>query len=197
MPRLVLASSLMGKTYTNTTYSNVYDFDQHTLAYKYNRDDYPHLTDEQFKGLPGRRINNNWFPTYMNDFCRLIDTTSHDVVLGWLQHHVVDELIVRGYRPELVLFDPAVDPSVMFERARGRGNNYTSETQVSNLFHKLYTQFNTPHYRTNCDLWVAHESIYLNEYLASTGTTLYLKDHTPDTTIKDVTPALEHLTSTT
>ena len=103
MLRIVLASSLMGKTYTNTTYSNVYDFDQHTLSYKYNREDCPHLTDEQFKGLPGRRINHNWFPTYMNDFCRLIDTTSHDVVLGWLQHHVVDELIVRGYRPELVL----------------------------------------------------------------------------------------------
>lgn len=133
----------------------------------------------------------------MNDFCHLIDTTTHDVVFGWLQNKVVDELIARGYYPELVLFDPAVDPSVMFERARGRGNNYTSETQVSDLLHKLYTQFNTPYYRRNCDLWVAHEPIYLNEYLASTGTTLYTNDHTPDTNIRDVTPALEHLTSTT
>lgn len=133
----------------------------------------------------------------MDAFCHLIDTTSHDVVLGWLQHHVVDELIVRGYHPELVLFDPAVDPTIMFERASRRGNNYTSETLVSDLLRKLYTHFNTPHYRTNCDLWVAHEPIYLNEYLASTGTTLYTNNHTPDTTIRDVTPVLEHLTSTT
>lgn len=195
MLRLVLASSLMGKTYTNTTYTNVYDFDQHTLSYKYNREDYPHLTDEQFKGLPGRRINHNWFPTYMNAFCHLIDATSHDVVFGWLQNNVVDELIARGYYPELVLFDPAVDSTVMFERARGRGNHHTNKKRVSDLLRKLYTQFNTPHYRETCDLWVAHEPIYLNEYLASTGTTLYLNDHTPDTTIRDVTPVLEHLTT--
>ena len=35
MSRLVLASSFMGKTYTNNNYENVYDFDQHTLSYKY------------------------------------------------------------------------------------------------------------------------------------------------------------------
>lgn len=40
MSRLVLASSFMGKTYTNNTYSNVYDFDQHILTYKYNREEY-------------------------------------------------------------------------------------------------------------------------------------------------------------
>lgn len=97
MVRIVLASSLMGKTYTNGMYSNVYDFDQHTLAHKYNREDYPHLTDEQFKGLPGRIIKNNWLPGYLDTFTQLIDTTSCDVVLGWLQKDVVDGLLARGW----------------------------------------------------------------------------------------------------
>ena len=68
MSRLVLASSFMGKTYTNNNYENVYDFDQHTLSYKYYREEYPHLTDEQFKGLPGRKIREGWFEKYIGRF---------------------------------------------------------------------------------------------------------------------------------
>ena len=73
MTRIVLASSLMGKTYTDKTYKNVYDFDKHTLAAKYNREDYPHLTDEEFKGMPGRKTKKNWLHQYMEDFKSTIE----------------------------------------------------------------------------------------------------------------------------
>ena len=47
MSRLVLASSFMGKTYANNTYSNVYDFDQYTLRtqYKTNNGDLISVSD--------------------------------------------------------------------------------------------------------------------------------------------------------
>lgn len=73
MARIVLASSLMGKTYADKTYKNVYDFDKHTLTAKYNREDYPHLTDEEFKGMPGRKTKKNWLHQYMEDFKSTIE----------------------------------------------------------------------------------------------------------------------------
>ena len=176
MTRIVLASSLMGKTYTDKTYKNVYDFDKHTLAAKYNREDYPHLTDEEFKGMPGRKTKKNWFYQYMEDFGNTIEMGGHDVVLGWLQKDVVREVLSMGYEPEIVMFDKYVDPRVLFERARERGNRYSSVESVEQLIQNIYNTFYTEYYTEYFNVWIAHKPIYLSDFLVSTGSRLYRYD---------------------
>ena len=193
MSRLVLASSFMGKTYDNNTYSNVYDFDQYTLRYKYNREDYPHLTDEQFKGLPGRKVKDDWFAKYMDDFCAEIDAGYYDVMVGWLQHNVVDNLIDSGYTPELVLFSNEIDPYRVLERGLRRGNEYTSVEPVAGLLRKIYNTFTAPEYVEYCKVWVAHDLIYLDEFLVSTGTALHFRDDAHGGMIRDVSAVIEQL----
>jgi len=195
MSRLVLASSFMGKTYTNNNYENVYDFDQHTLSYKYYREEYPNLTDEQFKGLPGRKIREGWFEKYMDDFCDVIDADYYDVVIGWLCKDVADELLCRGYLPELVVFDNEIDPYVFLERGLRRGNEYTSVDPVEDLIQKNYMRFVNDYYAGMCKVWVAHEPVYLTEFLVSTGSVLY-KGGQADYDVHDVTGYLELLQPT-
>ena len=193
MSRLVLASSFMGKTYANKTYSNVYDFDQHTLSYKYNREDYPDLTDEQFKGMLGRKVKDGWFERYMDDFCDVIDADYYDVMIGWLQHKVVDDLIDSGYTPELVLFSNEIDPYRVLERGLKRGNEYTSVDPVADLLRKIYNTFTVPEYVDYCKVWVAHDLIYLDEFLVSTGTALHFRDDARGGMIRDVSAVIEQL----
>lgn len=193
MSRLVLASSFMGKTYANKTYSNVYDFDQHTLSYKYNREDYPDLTDEQFKGMLGRKVKDGWFERYMDDFCDVIDADYYDVMIGWLQHKVVDDLIDSGYTPELVLFSNEIDPYRVLERGLKRGNEYTSVDPVADLLQKIYNTFTAPEYVEYCKIWVAHDLIYLDESLVSTGTALHFRDDVTGGMIRDVSAVIEQL----
>lgn len=176
MARIVLASSLMGKTYADKTYKNVYDFDKHTLTAKYNREDYPHLTDEEFKGMPGRKTKKNWLHQYMEDFKSTIEMGGYDVVLGWLQKDVVREVLSMGYKPEIVMFDKNIDPRVLFERARERGNRYSSVESVEQLIQNIYSTFSTDYYAEYFDVWIAHKPIYLSDFLVSTGSRLYRYD---------------------
>lgn len=85
MTRIILTVGCVGKTYLDTHYSNVYDFDRHTLDYKYDKTGFEHLSNEEFKSLPDRKINDGWFDRYMTDWCQVIDSNQYDVVTGWLQ----------------------------------------------------------------------------------------------------------------
>ena len=76
--RLVLTVGCVGKTYLDNTYSNVYDFDRHTLDYKYDKKGFEHLSNEEFKSLPNRKIKDGWFDRYMKDWCDLIDSGKYD-----------------------------------------------------------------------------------------------------------------------
>ena len=96
----------------------------------------------------------------------------YDVVLGWLQKDVVREVLSMGYEPEIVMFDKYVDPRVLFERARERGNRYSSVESVEQLIQNIYNTFSTEYYTEYFDVWVAHKPIYLNEFLMSTGSRL-------------------------
>ena len=49
MTRIILTVGCVGKTYLDKTYSNVYDFDKHTLEYKYDKTGFEHLSNEEFK----------------------------------------------------------------------------------------------------------------------------------------------------
>ena len=69
MTRVILTVGCVGKSYCDVTYRNVYDFDKHTLDYKYDRTGFENLSEEAFKGLPNRKINDGWFDRYMLDWC--------------------------------------------------------------------------------------------------------------------------------
>lgn len=73
MARIVLTTGCVGKTYADNHFRNVYDFDKYTLDYKYDRTGHEHLSDEQFKSIPGRTIKPGWLTVYMQDWCALID----------------------------------------------------------------------------------------------------------------------------
>lgn len=47
--KIILTGPCVGKSYADSHYSNVYDFDKHTLDYKWHRTGFEHLSDEEFK----------------------------------------------------------------------------------------------------------------------------------------------------
>lgn len=132
MTRIILTVGCVGKTYLDNNYVNVYDFDKHTLDYKYDKTGYEHLTNEEFKSLPGRTIKDGWFERYMKDWCKVIDSGKYDVVTGWLQDDCVDYLVAKGYKLEVVLVDVGDNEEVYKERSVSRGNNlrYWENTAV-------------------------------------------------------------------
>ena len=98
------------------------------------------------------------------------------MVLGWLQKDVVREVLSMGYEPEIVMFDKNIDPRVLFERARERGNRYSSVESVEQLIQNIYSTFSTEYYAEYFDVWIAHKPIYLSDFLVSTGSRLYRYD---------------------
>ena len=98
MTRIILTVGCVGKTYLDRNYTNIYDFDKHTLDYKYDKTGFEHLSNEEFKGLPNRKINDGWFERYMTDWCEVIDSNQYDVVTGWLQEDCLNYLVDKGYQ---------------------------------------------------------------------------------------------------
>lgn len=56
MTRIILTVSCVGKTTLTPKHPNLYDFDQHTMDYKWSREGFEHIPDEYFKGMPGRTM---------------------------------------------------------------------------------------------------------------------------------------------
>ena len=119
--KIILTVGCVGKTYLDKTYTNVYDFDKHTLEYKYDKTGFEHLSDEEFKGLPNRKINDGWFERYMTDWCKVIDSNQYDVVTGWLQKDCLNYLVHKGYPVEVVIVNVETNESIYKERSLNRG----------------------------------------------------------------------------
>lgn len=151
MVRIVLTIGCVGKTYADARFCNVYDFDKHTLDYKYDRTGHEYLSDEQFKSIPGRTIKPGWFTLYMQDWCALIDRDEYDVVLGWLNQDCVDYLLERGYELELLLVDPA---------------------EGLDVYRELYRVFMREPYVSQAKVVTLRGGEYLADFLVRTGTRL-------------------------
>lgn len=160
MSRIILTVSGVGKTYTDVHFKNVYDFDKHTLDYKYYRDGFEHLNDEQFKGQPNRKIREGWFDKYMTDWCRVIDSGQYEIVLGWLNMDCVLYLLDKGYHIEVVLIDPDSDMNYYSDRLKNRGN---SENSVRNVINS---------YEHNCDRYLPMMDKFTSLYKISNKTSL-------------------------
>ena len=164
--RIVLTVGCVGKTYLDKTYTNVYDFDKHTLDYKYDKTGFEHLSNEEFKSLPNRKINKGWFDRYMKDWCDLIDSGKYDVVTGWMQQDCLNYLVNKGYPVEVVVVDVGDYESIYKERSQNRGNNEQYWHNLRGYYDKTLALYKD---RTDIKVTIFDKPYYLSEYLAFSG----------------------------
>lgn len=147
----------------------MYDFDKHTLDYKYEKTGYENLTNEEFKSLPGRVIKDGWFEHYMEDWCKVIDSGEYDVVTGWLQDDCVDYLLAKGYELEVLLVDVGDNEKVYKERSIARGNSQRYWDNLRGYYDVTLSNYLT---RTDVKCVVFDQPYYLSDYLLFTGVML-------------------------
>lgn len=169
MTKIILTVGCIGKTYLDKTYVNVYDFDKHTLDYKYDKTGFEHLSNEEFKGLPNRKINDGWFERYMTDWCNVIDSGQYEVVTGWMQEDCLNYLVDKGYPVEVVIVNVGANESIYKERSQKRGN---TERYWQNL--RAYYDKTLELYKDRKDIKVTifDQPYYLSEYLTFSGVIL-------------------------
>ena len=188
MTRVILTVGCVGKTYLDSKYSNVYDFDKHTLDYKYDRTGSEHLSNEEFKGLPDRKINDGWFERYMKDWCDLIDSEEYDVVTGWLQQDCLNYLVDKGYSVEVVVVNVGNYESVYKERSQSRGNNEQYWHNLRSYYDKTLELYKD---RTEVEVTIFDKPYYLSEYLAFSGVILKQSNRSVDTYVHKVVEKVE------
>ena len=183
MTRIILAVGCVGKTYLDTHYSNVYDFDKHTLEYKYDKTGFEHLSNEEFKSLPNRTINDDWFERYMTDWCKVIDSGQYDVVTGWLQQDCLNYLVDKGYHIEVLVVNVGDHESVYKTRSQLRGNNAQYWTNLREYYDKTLELYKG---RKDLKVTIFDRPYYLSEYLTFSGIVLRQTDRIGDTYIHKV-----------
>lgn len=193
MTRIILTVGCVGKTYLDKNYSNMYDFDKHTLDYKYDKTGFEHLSDEEFKGLPNRKINDGWLDRYMKDWCDLIDSEQYEVVTGWLQQDCLDYLVDKGYSVEVVVVDAKNHESVYKERSQRRGNNEQYWNNLRSFYDKTLELYKD---RTDIKVTIFDKPYYLSEYLTFTGTILKKSNLIGDTYVHKIVEKVETIFNT-
>lgn len=181
--RIILTVGCVGKTHLDKNYSNVYDFDKHTLEYKYDKTGFEHLSNEEFKSLPNRKINDGWFERYMTDWCKVIDSGQYDVVTGWLQQDSLNYLINKGYPVEVVVVDVGGNESVYKERSQLRGNNAQYWTNLKGFYDKTLELYKD---RNDIKVAIFDQPYYLSDYLVFLGVILRQTNRFGDTYVHKV-----------
>ena len=181
--RIILTVGCVGKTHLDKTYSNVYDFDKHTLDYKYDKTGFEHLSNEEFKSLPNRKINEGWFDRYMIDWCDLIDSGKYDVITGWMQQDCLNYLVNKGYPVEVVVVDVGDYEPIYKERSQNRGNNEQYWHNLRGYYDKTLALYKD---RTDIKVTIFDKPYYLSEYLAFSGTVLKQNDQLGDTYVHKI-----------
>jgi len=181
--RIILTVGCVGKTYTDKHYINVYDFDKHTLEYKYDKTGFEHISNEEFKSLPNRKIIEGWFDRYMKDWCDLIDSGKYDVVTGWMQQDCLNYLVNKGYPVEVVVVDVGDYESIYRERSQNRGNNEQYWTNLRGYYDKTLELYKD---RTDIKVTIFDKPYYLSEYLAFSGVLLEKAPKLGDTYVHKV-----------
>lgn len=167
--KIILTVGCVGKTYIDSNYINVYDFDKHTLDYKYDKTGFEHLSNEEFKSIPGRKIKENWFNLYMEDWCKIIDSNKYEVVTGWLQDDCIEYLLKKGYELELILVDVKDYENIYKERCVRRGNNKNYWNNLKSYYDSTLNKYKD---RKDMKITIFTKPFYLSEYLLFSGTIL-------------------------
>lgn len=167
--KIILTVGCIGKTYLDSNYINIYDFDKHTLEYKYDKTGFEHLSNEEFKSIPGRKIKENWFNLYMEDWCKIIDSNKYEVVTGWLQDDCIEYLLKKGYELELILVDVKNYENIYKERCIKRGNNKNYWNNLKSYYDSTLNKYKD---RKDMKITIFTKPFYLSEYLLFSGTIL-------------------------
>lgn len=192
--RIILTVGCVGKTYLDCNYINVYDFDKHTLEYKYDKTGFEHLSNEEFKGLPNRTINDGWFEHYMTDWCKIIDSGEYDVVTGWLQQDCLDYLVNKGYSVEVIVVNVGYNEYIYRERSQRRGNSDKYWINLRSYYNKTLGLYKD---RTDIKVTVFDQPYYLSEYLTFSGIILKKTDSWGVTYVHKVVDRVRNLVSDT
>ena len=188
MTRIILTVGCVGKTYLDCNYINVYDFDKHTLEYKYDKTGFEHLSDEEFKGLPNRKINDGWFERYMTDWCKVIDSNQYDVVTGWLQEDCLNYLVDKDYPVEIIVVNVGYNEYIYRERSQQRGNSDKYWINLRGYYDKTLELYKD---RTDIKVTVFDQPYYLSEYLTFSGIILKQSNRDGDTYVHKVVEKVE------
>lgn len=192
--RIILTVGCVGKTYLDCNYMNVYDFDKHTLEYKYDKTGFEHLSNEEFKGLPNRTINDGWFERYMTDWCKVIDSEEYDVVTGWLQQDCLEYLVNKGYSIEVIVVNVGYNEYIYRERSQQRGNSDKYWINLRGYYDKTLELYKD---RTDIKVTVFDQPYYLSEYLTFSGIILKKTDWWGVTYVHKVVDRVRNLVSDT
>lgn len=181
--KIILTVGCVGKTYLDTHYSNVYDFDKHTLEYKYDKTGFEHLSNEEFKGIPNRKIHEGWFNRYMEDWCKVINSNQYDVVTGWLQEDCLNYLVNKGYSVEVIVVDVGNNETIYKKRSQLRGNNDQYWINLRGYYDKTLELYKD---RVDIKVTIFDQPYYLSEYLVFSGIILKQTNCLGDTYIHKV-----------
>ena len=181
--KIILTVGCVGKTYLDNHYSNVYDFDKHTLDYKYDKTGFEHLTNEEFKSIPNSKIHEGWFNRYMKDWCNVIDSNQYDVVTGWLQEDCLNYLINKGYSVEIIVVDVGNNETIYKKRSQLRGNNDQYWINLRSYYDKTLELYKD---RVDIKVTIFDQPYYLSEYLVFSGIILKQTNRSGDTYIHKV-----------
>lgn len=192
--KIILTVGCVGKTYLDCNYMNVYDFDKHTLEYKYDRTGFEHLSNEEFKGLPNRKINDGWFERYMTDWCKVIDSGEYDVVTGWLQKDCLEYLVDKGYPIEIIVVNVGYNEYIYRERNQRRGNSDKYWINLRGYYDKTLELYKN---RTDIKVTVFDQPYYLSEYLTFSGIILKKTDWWGITYVHKVAERVGNIVSST
>lgn len=160
--RIILASDLMGKTYAEEHYKNVYDFDKHIEGYMIDDED---CWDE------------TQFPAFMEAWIDKIENGGYDVVTGGLSLDALSYLKDKGYNPELVVV--ASNPEVINELLRRKviQNGFVHSDELAGLTNAVdleYNMYGSMHEKVR--VWYLNKPEYLSEVIKRTGTPLVRND---------------------
>lgn len=188
--RIILTVGCVGKTYLDCNYMNVYDFDKHTLEYKYDKTGFEHLSNEEFKGLPNRKINESWFKRYMKDWCKVIDSGEYEVVTGWLQQDCLEYLVSKSYPVEVIVVNIEDNESVYRERSQQRGNNHNYWKNLRDFYDKTLELYKD---RKDIKVTIFDQPYYLSEYLTFSGVILKQSNQYGDTYVHKVADRIRNV----
>lgn len=173
MSLVLLTVPALGKSYLDRNNTNVYDFDKHSLDYKWDRTGFEHLSDEEFKGLPNRKMKENWEEIYSDDFIALIKSNQYEIVTGWLQDFLIDRLIEEGIEFRIILGSKDFPREELISRLNNRGNNKNHISSAVDYFYKCYYKYTSPEFLTKIeDKGVVIDVLnygYLTDYLILEG----------------------------
>lgn len=165
--RLIAVQSGLGKTYSDQKYEEILDTDKYTLSIKYHREEYPELTDEEFKSIQ-KVPREDWFNNYVQKIEELIRESKEDILLFWLNMDLIKYLYEKGYDVEIVIYNPeCISKEILTERFLSRGNdkNFSDRIDMFDIYHKYV---NIGFFQ----IYVLNKDIFLDDFLVAAGSKL-------------------------